>query len=82
MLPTSANKAYSVGVIDCVALMLAFKERHPAAIFDLAPNMFAVTIPGHERIWALSLCRLMAKLEAWEAEQGSRTVGSRLRLWQ
>ncbi len=56
-------------VTDCVALMLAFKERHPAATFDLAPNMFAVTIPGHERMWALSLCRLMAKLECSEQER-------------
>jgi len=56
-------------VTDCVEKMLAFKERCPAAAFELAPNMFAVTIPGRERVWALSLCRLMEKLEQWESEQ-------------
>jgi hypothetical protein len=58
-------------VEDCVARMLAFKERCPAAEFELAPNMFAVTVPGHERISAMSLCRLMDQLATWEAEQAA-----------
>jgi hypothetical protein len=56
---------------DCVEKMLAFKQRHPAVIFELSPIEFAATLPGHERFWALSLCRLMARLERWEAEQAT-----------
>jgi hypothetical protein len=49
--------------------MMAFKQRCPAVRFELAPNKFTAFIPGQEPIWALSLCRLMAKLEQWEQEQ-------------
>ena len=58
-------------VTDCVAKMLAFKQRFPAVVFELSPSEFAATIPGQERFWALSLCRLMDKLEQWEAKQES-----------
>ena len=51
--------------------MMAFKQRWPLVVFDLAPNEFGATIPEHERFWALSLCRLMDKLEAWEGEQAT-----------
>lgn len=60
---------------DCVVLMLAFKRRHPAARFELSRSEFAAVIPGHERFWALSLCRLMDKLERWEAEQQATDTG-------
>jgi hypothetical protein len=62
---------YYNGVIveDCVEKMLAFKQRCPAVTFELAPNEFAASIPGCERFWALSLCRLMERLEKWEREQ-------------
>lgn len=56
-------------VTDCVEKMLAFKRRCPTVVFELAPNEFAAVIPGHERMRALSLCRLMDKLEQWEQEQ-------------
>ena len=62
-------------VEDCVERMMAFKRRCPAATFELAPNMFAVIIPGHERVWALSLCRLMDKLEQWEQERETQRPG-------
>lgn len=60
--------AYSV-VDDCVEKMFAFKQRHPAARFELAPAEFAVFIPGQEPVKSLSLCNLMARLERWEQEQ-------------
>jgi hypothetical protein len=56
-------------VTDCVEKMLAFKQRCPSVEFELAPNRFAATIPGHERFWSLSLCRLMDQLEKWEQQQ-------------
>ena len=49
---------------DHVRRMLAFKQRQPTVLFDLAPNEFGATIEGHGRLWALSLSRLMDKLEA------------------
>jgi len=55
-------------VEDCVEKMLAFKQRCPTVRFELAPNKFTAFIPGQEPFWALSLCRLMAKLEQWEQE--------------
>jgi hypothetical protein len=54
--------------------MIAFKQRQPAVKFDLAPNMFTAIIPGHDPFWALSLCRLMDKLEQWEREQEASTL--------
>jgi hypothetical protein len=70
MLPTSANNTYDGRVVtDCVEKMLAFKQRCPIVVFELALNEFAAIIPGHERFWAPSLCRLMEKLEQWEQEQ-------------
>jgi hypothetical protein len=54
---------------DHVRRMLAFKQRQPTVKFDLAPNEFGATIEGHGRLWAMSLSRLMDKLEVWEAEQ-------------
>jgi flavorubredoxin len=70
MLPTSANNTYDGRVVtDCVEKMLAFKRRCPTVVFELASNEFAAIIPGHGRFWALSLCRLMEKLEQWEQEQ-------------
>jgi hypothetical protein len=56
-------------VTDCVEKMLAFKARFPNVRFELAPNEFAAYIPGYERFWSLSLCRLMDRLEKWEQEQ-------------
>ena len=58
-------------VTDCVAKMIAFKARHPAVTFDLTPIRFTATIPGQEPMSAVSLCRLMDKLEQWE--QADRT---------
>jgi len=74
MLPTSANNTYDGHVVtDCVEKMLAFKQRCPTVVFELASNEFAAIIPRHGRLWALSLCRLMEKLEQWEQEQRPTT---------
>ncbi len=54
---------------DCVERMLQFKQHCPGAEFDLAPGRFAARIPGHEPFEALSLCRLMDKVERWAAEE-------------
>jgi hypothetical protein len=56
-------------VEDCVEKMIAFKQRCPSVTFELSPNRFAATVPGHDPFWAMSLCRLMVKLEQWEKEQ-------------
>ncbi len=58
-------------VEDCVERMIRFKERVPTIAFDLSPSEFRATIPGIDPFWALSLCRLMDKLETWEAEQAT-----------
>lgn len=55
---------------DCVARMLQFKQRHPGAEFDLKPYRFTARVPGREEPFqAMSLCRLMDKIERWAAEQ-------------
>ncbi len=54
---------------DGVARLLCFKQRCPTVKSELAPNEFAATIPGQERMWTLSLSKLMDKLERWEREQ-------------
>jgi hypothetical protein len=56
---------------DCVEKMFAFKQRCPTVKFEIAPNEFAATVPGDERFSAMSLCRLMDRLEKWEQEQNA-----------
>ena len=56
---------------DCVEKMLAFKQRHPDARFELARYEFAVYVPGQGPVKSLTLCSLMDRLEQWEEEQAS-----------
>ena len=49
---------------DSVVRMLEWKRDHPSTEFDLSPSWFAARLPGHEPIGALTLGRLMDKLDA------------------
>jgi hypothetical protein len=52
--------------VDCVERMLQFRQRCPAAEFDLKPNLFTARVPGCDELFqAMSLCRLMDKVERW-----------------
>lgn len=52
---------------DSVVRMLEWKEAHPSTEFDLDPKWFVARVPGHDPIGAVSLGRLMDKLEMLDA---------------
>jgi hypothetical protein len=54
--------------IDCVERMVRFRQRCPDAEVDLTPDWLTARVPGHdEPFQAMSLCRLMDKIERWTA---------------
>ena len=55
---------------DAVVRMQAWKQAHPSTIFDLSPTWFVAQVPGHEPIGAITLGRLMDKLETLDQGQG------------
>jgi hypothetical protein len=38
-------------VADCAERMIQFRQRYPAAEFDLKPNLFTARVPGRDEPW-------------------------------
>ena len=49
--------------------MMIWKRDHPSTAFDLSPKWFVARLPGHEPIGAITLGRLMDKLDALELDE-------------